>query len=113
MEETQTTCSRLLGRRAFVTGAGSGIGRASALRLAAEGAGVMCTDVREGSAVETADAIRRNDGTAEAVGCDVGGEEAVERAVEEAVTRLGGVDIVLANAGIASLGMVDGGLTAV
>lgn len=97
---------RLAGRRAFVTGAGSGIGRASALRLAAEGAGVMCADIREDLAEEARREIIEGGGIADAVHCDVGDEAAVAAAVDRAVRVLGGIDIVVANAGTASRGLV-------
>lgn len=105
MNQTVVT-ARLMGRRAFVTGAGSGIGRASAVRLASEGAAVMCADIREPLAVETRDQIRKAGGAAEALQCDVGDEGAVEHVVKRAVSALGGIDIVVANAGIATRGLV-------
>jgi NAD(P)-dependent dehydrogenase (short-subunit alcohol dehydrogenase family) len=85
---------RLAGRRAVVTGAASGIGRASALLFAREGASVVCLDRDEG-VKETAAAIEAKGGTAKAIVGDVGDEAVVAGAVAEA----GEIDVMFANAG--------------
>src|SRR6266478_5849424 len=85
------------GKVAFVTGAGSGIGRATALRFAREGAKVAIADL---SAEDAHHEIERAGGEAIFVQCDVSDPEQVRRAVEETVGRFGGLDIVVANAGI-------------
>jgi NAD(P)-dependent dehydrogenase (short-subunit alcohol dehydrogenase family) len=91
---------RLAGRRAIVTGAGSGIGRASARLFAAEGAAVLVVD-RSGDAVEeTASMIRAAGGTAVAAAADVGDDAQVQAMVRRAVDELGGLDVLYANAGI-------------
>jgi NAD(P)-dependent dehydrogenase (short-subunit alcohol dehydrogenase family) len=87
---------RFEGRVALVTGAGSGIGRATCVRLADEGARVVCADVNEAAARETAAKI---DGLA--VACDVSREADVERAVAAAVEHGGGrLDVLVSCAGI-------------
>jgi 3-oxoacyl-[acyl-carrier protein] reductase len=97
---------RLAGRRALVTGGGSGIGQAAALRVAAEGASVAVLDKRASLAEETAARIREADGKALALTCDVGREEQVEAAAHAAVEAFGGIDCVFANAGTAGAGWI-------
>jgi len=91
---------RLAGKRAIVTGAGSGIGRAAARLLAAEGAAVLAVD-RGGDAVEeTVAMIRDAGGTALAQAADAGRDADVRAFVQRAIDELGGLDVVYANAGI-------------
>ncbi|MGA4989233.1 SDR family NAD(P)-dependent oxidoreductase [Nonomuraea bangladeshensis] len=89
---------RLLGRVALVTGAGSGIGAACALRLAAEGARVGVLDVRGEAAEDTAAAVRRRGGDALALECDVSAEKQVAAAVGALVAAYGRVDVLHSNA---------------
>ncbi|WP_454051780.1 bifunctional aldolase/short-chain dehydrogenase [Cellulomonas sp. Marseille-Q8402] len=86
-------------RVALVTGAGSGIGRAIAERLAAEGACVVVADVDLESAQEVAASLGGPD-VAVAVHADVTDEDAVARLVRESVLAFGGVDLVVNNAGL-------------
>jgi glucose 1-dehydrogenase/3-oxoacyl-[acyl-carrier protein] reductase len=94
---------RHAGRFAFVTGAGSGIGRAIAQRLATEGCAVTCTDVQLGRARETADAIVGRGGEAVALEADVRDRAAVHTALEQMVQRWGAVNYVVNNAGIVTM----------
>jgi NAD(P)-dependent dehydrogenase (short-subunit alcohol dehydrogenase family) len=87
--------NRFAGSRVLVTGAGSGIGRATAERFAAEGAQVACLDLRGHE--ETAASIGA---AAHPVPCDVSSAAAVEAAVGAAVAALGGLDVVCNIAGI-------------
>ncbi len=83
----------------IVTGAGSGIGRAAAILFAAEGGRVIVADLTEG-ADETARLIGEAGGTALAIRMDAGSEDDVIRTVALARDRLGGLDVLFANAGI-------------
>ncbi len=98
----------LTGRRAIVTGGASGIGRATAIRLATEGAAVLVADVDATGAGAVADAIRADGGQALAVDCDVTRTEDCRRAVETAVAQFGGLDIVVNCAGIVRRATVVG-----
>jgi NAD(P)-dependent dehydrogenase (short-subunit alcohol dehydrogenase family) len=91
----------LPGKAAIVTGAGRGIGKATAEMFAAAGAAVAVIDVSEEHAQRTAEAIRSAGGTAIPIVCDVTGEKAVEAAFAQAADELGGLDILVNNAGMA------------
>ncbi|SDS55644.1 bifunctional aldolase/short-chain dehydrogenase [Jiangella sp. DSM 45060] len=86
-------------RVALVTGAGSGIGKAIAQRLAAEGACVVVADLNADAAAEVAAGIGTSD-TAVAVTVDVTSEEQIAAAFRQAVLAFGGVDLVVNNAGL-------------
>ena len=89
----------LEGKRAIVTGGGNGIGRASALRLAGEGAAVAVVDLLEDAAVATVAAIEQGGGRGVAFRADVTRRAEVEAFVARVQATWGGVDILLNNAG--------------
>ena len=91
----------LLERRALITGAGSGIGAACARLIAAQGAAVAALDVRPGAAEAVAAELRADGARAIGIDCDVGDEQAVAAAADAAAEALGGLDTVVAAAGIA------------
>ncbi len=92
--------SRLEGRVAVVTGGAEGLGKAAAIRLAAEGALVEILDKKDSSA--TRDEICRAGGKAESILCDCTDEDQIARAAAEIDARHGRVDILVNNAGILS-----------
>jgi len=92
--------SSLQGKRALITGAASGIGRATALLFAREGAAVAVVDINEAEGEAVAQAIVAEGGQATFLQGDVTQVEDCRRAVQETVDRWGGLDILFNNAGI-------------
>ncbi|HEV7666644.1 MAG TPA: SDR family NAD(P)-dependent oxidoreductase, partial [Chloroflexota bacterium] len=92
--------ARLTGLVAVITGAGSGIGRASALAFAAEGARVVAADLNANNAAETAQQIGSAGGEASSVVVDVTKQEQVEHMLQHAVDRFGHLDVLFNNAGL-------------
>jgi len=88
------------GKHAVVFGAGSGVGRASALRFAEEGAKVVCADVVADGAAETARLVEEAGGTAVPFEVDVAVEDQVAAAIAEVASRFGGLGVVFNNVGI-------------
>ncbi|MBT3334215.1 MAG: SDR family oxidoreductase, partial [Rhodospirillaceae bacterium] len=92
--------SRLSGKRAIVTGAASGIGRASARAFAREGASVVAVDQAEEGLAETVAMITEAGGTAMAVSANVADEASVVSFINTCVETYGGLDVIYANAGV-------------
>jgi NAD(P)-dependent dehydrogenase (short-subunit alcohol dehydrogenase family) len=90
----------LEGKVALITGAGSGIGRATALTFAREGANVVVADISEQGGRKTARMIEELGGQAIAVKCDVSRVEDVRSALDKTIERFRRLDIAFNNAGI-------------
>lgn len=91
--------NQLNGRACVVTGAGSGIGAASARRFAAEGAKVIVADIREHKAQQTVDAIESGGGVALAVQVDVAEADSVAAMIDTCINAFGQIDVLFNNAG--------------
>jgi 3-oxoacyl-[acyl-carrier protein] reductase len=96
------------GKVVLVTGAASGMGRATAHVFAREGAKVAVTDVRNADAEAVAEAIRAEGGEAQAWALDVGDAAAIARVIPEIANWFGGLDILVNNAGVTAGLPIDG-----
>jgi NADP-dependent 3-hydroxy acid dehydrogenase YdfG len=96
------------GRKALITGASSGIGEATAVAMAAEGAAVALAARRKDRLEAIAERIAADGGTAEVIEADIADEEQARALVEGAHERLGGLDCLLNNAGLMLLGLIQG-----
>jgi len=100
IDSSASSHGRVSGKTCIVTGAGSGIGRAIAIRLAEEGGRVLCADLSADGAAETASQITASGGEAVDRVVDVADPAAVDAMVGAAVDRWGRVDILVNNAGV-------------
>ncbi|MBV1698707.1 MAG: SDR family oxidoreductase [Hyphomicrobiales bacterium] len=95
------TLDYFAGKTILITGAGSGIGRATALIFAREGANVVCADINQSAARETADAVDAKGARALALTTDVTRREQVSAMAEKAIAAFGGVQFLFNSAGAA------------
>lgn len=108
MSETVPHLDRsIAGRVVFLTGAASGIGRATAHVFAREGAKVALSDVNAAGAAEVAAAVRAEGGDTRAWALDVTDPEAITAVLEEAAAHFGRIDCLVNNAGAAKLTAID------
>lgn len=108
MSETSGIRKRFSGKAVLVTGAGSGIGAATARAFAAAGASVCCADLNLEAAREIASGILESGGRAMACAVDVADEAANLTMVEQAVAELRGLDMAFLNAGVLATGPILG-----
>jgi NAD(P)-dependent dehydrogenase (short-subunit alcohol dehydrogenase family) len=92
----------LAGKSCVITGAGSGVGRASAIVFAREGAKVVCADIMDDWAKETVRLVEEQGGTAAVAACDVTKEDDVQAAIATAVLSFGRLDVMFNNAGVST-----------
>lgn len=95
------------GKTAVVTGAGSGIGKAIAMRLAKNGTRIVIADLNEESAQKCCDEITNGGGQALACACNVADEDNVNEMVKSGVDKFGSADIIVNNAGLQYISKVD------
>lgn len=95
------------GKKALITGAAAGIGRAIAAHFLAEGARVACVDVNAAQLESTVRALRTEHNTVLGIPADVSSPLDVDRAMRTVMTEFGGLDILVNNAGINCAGTVD------
>jgi NAD(P)-dependent dehydrogenase (short-subunit alcohol dehydrogenase family) len=88
------------GKVVIVTGASSGIGQATAFAFAREGAKVIVSDIQERDGVATVNAIKKENGEAHFIDCDVSSEEQVKSLVEKTIEKYGRLDCAYNNAGV-------------
>jgi 3-oxoacyl-[acyl-carrier protein] reductase len=98
---------RLAGKTAIITGGGSGFGRATAVRFAAEGARIAIADINEEGGATTAELVEAAGSEAEVVAGDISTAPAAERVVERTLERFGAVHVLVNNAGISQTDATD------
>ncbi len=108
MSDFKQLSRSVAGSRVLVTGAASGMGRATARVFAAEGAVVAVTDLAQADAERVAADIRACGGQATAWALDVADGDAIRRVVSEVAETFGGLDIVINNAGVSGTSPIDG-----
>ena len=92
------------GKRGYVTGGGSGLGRAIALGMAEAGAAVVVSDINQEAARKVAEEIRAQHGEVRSLAIDVSQKDQVEKLIQTTTEELGGLDFAFNNAGILKLG---------
>ena len=98
---------RLTDRNVVITGASSGIGQALAVTLARRGARLVLAARRKGRLQAIADALRREGRVAHAIACDVAVPDEISALIREACGRLGGIDVLINNAGVSAYGATE------
>jgi 3-oxoacyl-[acyl-carrier protein] reductase len=107
MEPIKKLSRSIKGRAVLITGAASGMGRATAHAFADEGALVAATDINEAGLAAVVDDIKANGGTAQGWRLDVFDADAIKRVVDEIAARFGRLDALVNNAGFAAFRRID------
>jgi 3-oxoacyl-[acyl-carrier protein] reductase len=107
MSKLSTLSRSIAGRTAIVTGAASGMGRATAHLFAAEGANVAVLDLGTEGVAAVVEEIEKGGGRAAGWACDVGDAAQIDRVVAEVAAHFGGIDILVNNAGIVEFVGID------
>lgn len=109
MEQCPPLSRSIAGRVAIVTGAASGMGRATAILFASEGAKVAVTDLNQAACDSVVAEIEANGGMAKAFALDVSNADAINDVVASVAQTFGGIDILVNNAGISAFCPLDAG----
>ena len=109
MEQCPPLSRSISGRVAIVTGAASGMGRATAILFASEGAKVAVTDLDLAACSAVVAEIEANGGTAKAFALDVSNHDAIKSVIADVAGEFGGIDILVNNAGISAFCPLDAG----
>ena len=109
MEDRPALSRSIAGRIAIVTGAASGMGRATALLFASEGAKVVVTDLDQSACDIVVEEIEARGGTAIALALNVADAQQIKTVVDEIGRKFGQIDILVNNAGVSSFAPLDGG----
>ena len=109
MEQCPSLSRSISGRTAIITGAASGMGRATAILFAQEGANVAVTDLDQAACENVVAKIKEAGGKAHAFALDVSDHTAIKSVVDQVADRFGGIDILVNNAGISAFCPLDAG----
>ena len=96
---------RLKGKVALITGAGTGIGQATAILFAKEGADIVAANLELAEAEETAEVIRKIGRRAAAIAADISKPDEIHAMVDTAINAFGGIDVLVNNAGVGALNL--------
>jgi NAD(P)-dependent dehydrogenase (short-subunit alcohol dehydrogenase family) len=96
---------RLKGKVALITGAGTGVGQATAILFAKEGADIVAANLELAEAEETAEVIRKTGRRAAAIAADISKPDEIHAMVDTAINAFGGIDVLVNNAGVGALNL--------
>lgn len=100
IKKQKINMEKLQGKIILITGAGQGLGAATAEMLSKEGAIILCADIKEQKVQETVEKISQNGGETEAITIDVSREESIDQAIEKILKKYKTIDVLINNAGL-------------